>query len=294
MVQVKNLNLPLPVLAPNVWNQVKEQPASVTVSVFFQEGFTSASGEDDLSKSIHYGALAKRIRAVCAVESLSLVETLRVVEDTVFLMGNRPDGPNVISSVVSELHLPKASMTGDEITFTWITKVGRTARGGIEVVRKLFTIPDMRLMTVIGMNPHEREAKQPVIATLELDYVAVNGAQPDQTPFPEGEALSIERSLAKVSLLSCIVHWFKMQTDVVQFIEESRYETLELLAQHAIRLLSEDFWSKGYGSPTVRLRLEKPKAIVFADAAVVELFVPARDSTTASSPIPNGAPSAVS
>ncbi|KAK5165772.1 uncharacterized protein LTR77_008695 [Saxophila tyrrhenica] len=289
MVQVKNLMLPYSINAPNVWNQIKEQPGFATVSVFFRNGFNSTEGQDDLSESIHYGNLAKAIRGSNPGGGTP-AEVLAGVEHLVREMGRRPDGRNVVESTVTELHLPKASMTGDEISFTWIQKDVRDhGREKFETVRRLFSIHDMRLMTLVGMNKNEREAKQPVIASLEFDYVAVNAQQPEnRQPFPEGDVLRIEYLLTKVRH-----HTYSSRSQaltVYKLIEDSKFETLELMAQRAITLLSRDFWDRGYGSPSVRLRLEKPKAITFADAAVVELYVPARDSTTERSPVPNGAP----
>lgn len=50
---------------------------------------------------------------------------------------------------------------------------------------------------------------------------------------------------------------------------------MELMAKDTIDAVVSWFREREYATPAVCLRLEKPKAVVFAEAAVVELYVPA-------------------
>lgn len=116
----------------------------------------------------------------------------------------------------------------------------------------LFELLDLKFMGLIGVNDYERSAKQPIIASVSISKTFLNASGGDFT----GEQLvflhSLERKLA----------------DTVQ---HSSFETLESLADVATKDLMDALVSRGFGEVCVSLRLEKPKAIAFADAAVVEL-----------------------
>jgi len=250
MVQIKKLHLPFPVSTMSAWGQLKEQPAFVTVSIEFRDEF--ASGKDDLSGSIHYGELSKRIRALVPILASGFWpgDLSEAIENVVFEMGSEqvrqargpvlcnyskhhaalkdfrlgqisktsanastyhpqhPEGQreqNPILNVVSELHFPKASMTGDEIVITRTKKVELNSYGEAvpSIERPIFSIPNMRLMTIIGMNPHERKARQPVVASLTVEYTHVSLEDSDsegtEVCFKEIDAVFVERVVVKVS-----------------------------------------------------------------------------------------------
>lgn len=56
-----------------------------------------------------------------------------------------------------------------------------------------------------------------------------------------------------------------------QIIEATSFETLESLAEHTVKLLREQLLDEAMPGGRVRLRLSKPRAIVFADAPAVEI-----------------------
>ena len=58
---------------------------------------------------------------------------------------------------------------------------------------------------------------------------------------------------------------------------------MEALAERAVSEIEQQFAGRTY-APTITLRLEKPKAIAFADAAVVEVT---RDSSKETSTVPS-------
>ena len=64
VILLQNLQLPHGVVDRNCWGEAKEQPALVSVKLWLRDGFGSTAGSDALDQTtIHYGQLAKRIRA---------------------------------------------------------------------------------------------------------------------------------------------------------------------------------------------------------------------------------------
>nr|POE99514.1 putative utp--glucose-1-phosphate uridylyltransferase [Quercus suber] len=64
---------------------------------------------------------------------------------------------------------------------------------------------------------------------------------------------------------------FRLERVLVQIIEATSFETLESLAEHTIQQLRENLLNERLPGVQVRLRLAKPRAIVFADAPAVEV-----------------------
>jgi dihydroneopterin aldolase/2-amino-4-hydroxy-6-hydroxymethyldihydropteridine diphosphokinase/dihydropteroate synthase len=99
-------------------------------------------------------------------------------------------------------------------------------------------IKDLTLHTIVGIHPWERKERQKVIISLEM--------QTNQS----------YKFFSKV---------------VTEYVETSDYQTVEALATSIARICIEA------GASNVHLRLEKPSALLFADAAVIEI---SRHATT--------------
>ena len=248
-VIIERLRLPHPVLAFNVWGVAKPQPATLSLTVDLGPQFSDDEGADNLANSVNYGELSKRILSLKELALANPADVLGLVTNVVIDMGRRLDNPNIIRTINVELHLPKASMTGEAHVFR---SVAALKADGTWQPRKFVSIPNMNLMVLIGINDYERQAKQPVVATLKLDC-----SNPGVKVFTEEAMGALEQAL-------------------VEAIEESSFETLEALVHFAAKQVGDAYTAMGFGSATVNLRLEKPKAIAFAHAAVVEHTIAAR------------------
>lgn len=86
-VSLKHLRLSHGIIAP-IWGTPKEQPALVSIDLVLSRGFDSAAGKDALDENtIHYGTLAKSIRAAAGGESCTLEEFHLMVESVVVELG---------------------------------------------------------------------------------------------------------------------------------------------------------------------------------------------------------------
>lgn len=246
IVKIKDLSLPYQILASNAWGIVEPQPATMSLAMTLHNQFSDAEGADNLSNSIDYFALSNYIRDLG--QTIDAPPPCKVISAvTTHVLNQSLTNGDVVKDITVELHLPKASMTGAAHKYRW-TSVCRS--GALVDTRKTFKVLNMNLMALIGVYDFERNARQPLIATLTLDYEGINVVAGTST-FTEEKVHNLEQTF-------------------VNTVQESAYETLEALAHRTARRVSEVYTRQGFGRATVNLVFEKPKAIPSAGAAVVE------------------------
>ena len=250
-IAIKKLHCPRPIIAPDVWGLHKELPAYFDIHIHLKQSFASAADRDALDEStIHYGQLAKKIRSACTPGSGPL-DALSEVEEAVMAMGLKSGNRSIIAESHIDLHLPKASMYGDMLLLrNWARFGDKNApiSSGLD-----FELQNLRLMGLIGVNDYERTGKQPIVATLCVTILEHgHGPRTALTTRQIDGLLALEKTM-------------------VQIVEESSLETLESLGDFATKAVIDVLRGQGHVNAGVTLRLEKPKAIPFADAAVVEI-----------------------
>ncbi|GAB1738374.1 hypothetical protein NU219Hw_g3185t1 [Hortaea werneckii] len=250
-IHVKELQLPHGLVAPDVWGKPKEQPATITLTVSLQgDGFSTAADKDQLDQStIHYGELSKRVRAL----NQPAQDVERFVDEAqtcVQAMANKAEGKFIVRRAALRVTLPKASMYGDGVVWTRVCEYDDAGK----VTRRMgeYGVDGVKIMTLVGVNAYERQAKQPLL-------IGVNVTRWVQS---EGE-----------------IGWPKMEemagleTKVVEIIKPTTFETLETLADHTAKLLQEGFLATRFPQGCIlRLTISKPRAIPFADAPAVEVM----------------------
>ncbi|KND94734.1 hypothetical protein TOPH_00108 [Tolypocladium ophioglossoides CBS 100239] len=189
VVRVNNLHAT--VKGPNdAWGRRnRPQPMQISVKVELRKPFSATSRADALaSDTVHYGQLSKAILA--SLESLataaeqapwpfSLSEVLAYV--WLDLTGFYPTGkraesqePFLDTSVVRCLemtvHLPKASLVGDGVSFAFTGVFGNDLNGtSMRLHGRTLRLHNLRVPTLIGINDNEREAKQAAVVNVEID-----------------------------------------------------------------------------------------------------------------------------
>jgi FolB domain-containing protein len=107
-------------------------------------------------------------------------------------------------------------------------------------------VRDLRLRGIVGINDWEREKRQDIVVNLELHGDFCRAGESDAID----DALNY-RTLAK---------------DVITYVEGSSHFLVEKLATELARLCVVE-----HGAERVRVRVEKPGALRFADSVGVEL-----------------------
>lgn len=200
-IRLQNLQLSHGVQAPDVWGKPKDQPALVSLTLTLRHGFGSAADSDALDAStIHYGELAKRIRANCAAAGQTVECVLVNVERIACGMAQKAPGRFILGRCGAEVTLPKASMYGDGVTlgrFSFFDDQGRASMHG----RRVFTVKAIKVMAMIGVNDYERAAKQPIVATCSLhtdSSTEMNGGRGEQT----AALFQLEQTLVQVRVIA--------------------------------------------------------------------------------------------
>lgn len=107
-------------------------------------------------------------------------------------------------------------------------------------------IKNLRLRCIIGVNPEERKKKQAVIINLEL-------------------STNFSKAISSDDLLDTI-NYSDLNTKITKFVLNSRFKLLETLADRIADICLNDKRVK-----EVKVTIEKPNALKFADSAGVEL-----------------------
>ncbi|KAL6902596.1 hypothetical protein GGI43DRAFT_345498 [Trichoderma evansii] len=285
--KVRVRNLQTHIEGPSdAWNRKgKQQPLSVSASVMLKEAFdTSSSGDKVADDTVHYGLLSKAILASLEgkgpqhpakekpvdAASTNRFSSLRDVVNTIWedLTNQDANGKNKFLDEEEEeqavksflkvstircfeltAHLPKASLLGGGVSLTRIALFGRDGESRPQPRGMSLKIHDLRVPTLIGVNDNERKAKQVVVATIEIDKFNI-----DEDVFTMIEA------------------------ETVEVMSQSSFETLEALANTLAFRLASYLHSSQAGSMNrkgwpIKIALEKPIAVVLADAACVQLSV---------------------
>ena len=264
-VLIKKLQLPHGVVAPDVWGKAKQQPAVVSVNLVLSQTFGTVAENDALDENtIHYGQLAKQIRAGCTPDQ-DVATVFTMIDSTVRKMGMRSNGTSRLIRSEIELDLPKASMSGTSVRA--ISKLHFENDGQSKSLMRVYCLRNLSLMALIGVNSHERNARQPLIANLELSF---DGAQTGSDTYYDASVSTLEPRLSEVHLFSLSQVFMLILCSKI--IQATSFETLESLAEHTIEQLQDALRYDAIPYSHFKLRLEKPKAIVFADSAGVEVI----------------------
>lgn len=229
----------------DVWGRQKPQPAQLTIKIGFAQLFASAAASDTVDTStVHYGDLSKSVFALC--EKFEREGTGSIINlGKVIMSGILDTRGDRVAYMELNIILPKATRYGDGLETSF--RISRQPH----LVSSSLTLRRLAVPCIIGVNAHERGLKQMVKATVSVDR--------------PGSAL--------------VEAFYELEQLVVKTIEESSYETLEALAEEvALNVIKHLVWAPAIGSAAepetagVRVVLDKPSAIPFAEAPTIEIF----------------------
>lgn len=162
-------------LAESPWSAAKpnhkvNQPVSITLDIFHD--ISGAGLSDDLSKSVDYSAVSDVVRNACerSTDAKAPLTAFGLAESIISSCLSFIEIS--IDSLAIEVELPKALLRSRSAS----VKISRL-RSGVKSDTDTFFINDLRLYTIIGIRPREREDKQPVIVNLVIarqDAIAAN------------------------------------------------------------------------------------------------------------------------
>ncbi|KAJ4399982.1 hypothetical protein N0V91_009055 [Didymella pomorum] len=227
----------------DVWGRKKKQRALISIIVTLGNRFASASSSDTVDEStVHYGTLSKAIQGRIQDDSLEWMSTADL---SIAIAGivRTAAGSAPIFAIETDICYLKGSMFGDGAGHqaSIVTTTG--------IYSNVLYLRNVRIPCLIGVNSNERLQKQPVVVNLWVDCVPA----------------------------SRVDDYAALETALVQIVSATAYETLESLLAFVVQELKTKFFTREEDqSAYVRLRMEKPMAVPFADAPAVEITRPLR------------------
>ena len=245
-ILVKNLVLKN-VAGVEAWQRLKSQPVVISVELFTD--ISAAGDTDHVTNTIHYGHVTKAITKLgeaCTFQSLEglahAVVRLCCVQFGAKKTQVTVEQPKaLLHAAASGVKLTRA--IEDFETKDMVETTGKIS--GLGVADEVF-VRDLRLHTIVGVNPWEREEKQVVVINLKV--------YPSTLPY--GGKIEQDKS----HNLRTIVR------TLTRHIEASGYKTIEAFGVTVARLALEKCHVN-----KISVRVEKPSAILFADCSGIEV-----------------------
>ncbi|KAI5776381.1 Dihydropteroate synthase-like protein [Geopyxis carbonaria] len=253
LIFVRSLNLKA-TTGVDGWQRPKPQP--ILLSLWLKTSVALAGSTDHLPYSIHYGIVCKTVSQLVENGQFNSLEHLAEA------VCRHALGPELGGEWVKvAIEKPRALLRADAAGISIVRR--KDAAGAVVAGPEddRVTVKDLRLVTIIGVNPWEREERQNVVISLTLHK-------------PRPHVLR-DREFDPAYNFRAVVR------AVTEHVENSDYKTVEAFVTAVAREVCV-----GCGIPKVTVRAEKPSALTFAASAGVEItreksFFEAEETKTA-------------
>ena len=259
-IYLRNLHLTA-TIGKDAWERAgKPQPVIVTLRL--QRRVSRAAASDNIEDTVSYGQICKDV--------MSRVEAQKEYADLLDFSMDMHILAVTKKWCGTSLHirtmLPKGSLRAEG--GIGLEAAGTPGEPGVLVDSSMkFLVQDLRIPCIIGVNAHERLAKQTVVVNLQITEDQSRDFELPGSHHEHWEGLT--REVVQVSLLQSRAYLDDRKlTDppLLQTVEISTYQTLEALADD-IATVSCTRWA---ASP-VTVSVEKPSALAFVDGAGVQI-----------------------
>ncbi|KAF2675882.1 hypothetical protein K458DRAFT_425187 [Lentithecium fluviatile CBS 122367] len=240
----------------DVWGRKRKQRALITITLSLAKPFDSAAEADALDRStVHYGTLSKDIQS-CIQEQRQWMSTGDLSRLILTCIG-KTAGTTELAATEVDIMYPKSSMLGDGAGYSF-SSMPVPSHQQIWISNVLY-LRNVRIPCLIGVNSNERTAKQPVVVNMWIECL-----RPTRTD----DYVKLEAVVVKVGFISPHGNLAYRY----QVISDSSFETLESLSTKVVSELRDEFFTKEDEDSYVRLQVEKPLAVPFADAPAIEIL----------------------
>ncbi|ODQ66412.1 Dihydropteroate synthase [Nadsonia fulvescens var. elongata DSM 6958] len=230
-VYVRDLKLKT-VVGSDVW--LRSEPQPINVSLWMKHDIAPSGETDDLPHSLNYAVITREVSALVESNQFSGLESLaQAVAETVL---SDECGAKWVKIQIDE---PEASLYAKSTSITTVRKRGPKAIVSEDSVLDFVSVGNLQVSTLIGVNITERLHRQNVVVGFTI-YKEMNK--------PEA-----------------VVNIREVTSAVNDFVQASTFKTIEAL----VTCVAQKIESMGYNNTTVRI--EKPNALTFADAAGIEI-----------------------
>ena len=168
----------------DAWGRPKVQPVEITITVGLKGTVSTAAAGDALNEStVHYGNLSKTVLAKMPEDTWLLPDAfLHELGTAVKDFASTTSTPEFIEVVT---RYPKSSLLGDGFSLTLSHNLSAN-----NVTSVVFRLQSLRIPALIGVNEHERRAKQCIVVNAWIDRLR---------PHMSNECYKVEQLIVKVS-----------------------------------------------------------------------------------------------
>lgn len=235
------------------WRRSRPQP--ILLSLWLKTSVALAGSTDHLPYSINYGTVAKAVSAL--VENSTFTSLEHLAEEVSRLTLGPVLGGGWVKVVVEK---PRALLRADAAGIAVTRRREKDGRVVVEGEDRVF-VKNLRLVTIIGINPWEREEKQSVIINLTMhkeNKNAMLGAGEGQVMDGGGKQ--------GASKLDLHYDFRAVAQHVTEHVEASNYKTVEAFVTAIAREACVHC-----GISKITVQAEKPSALTFAECPGVEI-----------------------
>lgn len=159
-IHVRNLSANM-LVGVDAWGRRKEQPVRVSITIRLAESFDKAASSDNVEEAtVNYGSLSKRVLQflnACAPIHIGLSTLMNQVDSTIDLITSA-----AVDAQIVEIVLPKASALGSGVRLQGCHFLNDVNHN----VMSFIHIEDLKIPAIIGLNAHERIAKQLLVVNI--------------------------------------------------------------------------------------------------------------------------------
>ena len=243
------------VVGLDAWGrQGKQQPATVSMSLYLPDAIQEASEEDDVAKTVNYSDICKGILQILHDEAgFSTLVALAARMDPTQPDCSWSPGDISLAGWSIDIRLPKALLQSTYgITFFVQRCCAESTSRQVDFLED-FRIKDLQCTCIIGVNEHERLGRQPVSISMTFQTLD-RGTNEWPSCASEGPAQTA---------LSC---YPRLAEAVTTAVDDSKFQTVEALATFVARIATTDF-----DIDEITVSVKKPFAILRIEGPVVEI-----------------------
>ncbi|KAK2765623.1 hypothetical protein FQN54_008477 [Arachnomyces sp. PD_36] len=259
-ITLQNIQLTSPT-GPDPWHRPqKPQPVTLSLRISYRDAAVAAAETDDVSKTLDYGKLYKRIeKGVACIADEMGGKDIRILGrrvgdeglDALDALGTREgeEGAGDGDRVEVWVRFPNGVLLADRGVRYWCVMGRGKVSGGEEVLGEEVWVEGIGCACVIGVNPHERVERQRVV-------VGVGFRRGEEKGWKGREEWGMR-------VVGC---YQEVTRVVVEKVNATSYQTVEALASYIAEIVTMDF-----GIEEVTVTVEKPSALAFVERAGVEI-----------------------
>lgn len=233
------------------WRRSRPQP--ILLSLWLKTSVALAGSTDHLPYSINYGTVAKAVSAL--VENSTFTSLEHLAEEVSHLALGPVLGGGWVKVVVEK---PRALLRADAAGIAVTRRREKDGKVVAEGEDRVF-VKNLRLVTIIGIHPWEREEKQSVIINLTMHK------ENKRTIPREGHVMGGDQKL-EAGKFDLNYDFRAVAQHVTEHVEASDYKTVEAFVTAIAREACVHC-----GISKITVQAEKPSALTFAECPGVEI-----------------------